>query len=96
MGKSEIEEGREKKTDKKPDKKIDKNIYNFEDQVKRLEAIVKRMETGELPLEEALKLFEEGIKISRQCQKELDAAEQKVEKLVQVSPVETEPFDVES
>ena len=76
--------------------KDNENDYGFESQVKRLEAIVKHMETGNLPLEESLKLFEEGVKISRQCQKELDAAEQKIEKLVQTSTGETEPFHVKS
>lgn len=54
----------------------------FENKLGRLEEIVQKMESGELPLEESLKLFEEGVKLSRECNKELDSAEQKVKKLV--------------
>lgn len=56
----------------------------FENKLGRLEEIVQKMESGELPLEESLKLFEEGVKLSRECNKELDSAEQKVKKLVGV------------
>jgi exodeoxyribonuclease VII small subunit len=54
----------------------------FEKALERLEAIVKKMEEGELTLEESLKAFEEGIKISRFCIKKLDEAERKVEILL--------------
>lgn len=55
----------------------------FEDALARLETIVSELERGELPLEESLKIFEEGIKLSKTCLKILDDAERKVEILVQ-------------
>ncbi|WP_251359042.1 exodeoxyribonuclease VII small subunit [Kangiella sp. TOML190] len=51
---------------------------NFEQQLEQLEAIVDQLEDGDLPLDEALKVFEKGVKLSRQCQQHLAAAEQKV------------------
>ncbi|AOE50651.1 exodeoxyribonuclease VII small subunit [Kangiella sediminilitoris] len=51
---------------------------NFETQLEELESIVEQLETGELPLEESLKVFEKGVKLSRQCQQLLSEAEQKV------------------
>lgn len=55
----------------------------FEDALARLENIVTELERGELPLDESLKIFEEGIKLSKTCLKILDDAERKVEILVQ-------------
>ncbi len=51
---------------------------NFEQQLEALEAIVDQLEDGDLPLDEALKVFEKGVKLSRQCQQHLAEAEQKV------------------
>ncbi|HEY9031834.1 MAG TPA: exodeoxyribonuclease VII small subunit [Kangiella sp.] len=51
---------------------------NFENQLQELESIVEQLEGGELPLEQALKVFEKGVKLSRQCQQLLAEAEQKV------------------
>lgn len=53
----------------------------FEQSMARLGDIVARLEGGEAPLEESLKLFEEGAKLISACQKQLDTAEQKVLKL---------------
>ncbi|MDI9480231.1 MAG: exodeoxyribonuclease VII small subunit [Syntrophomonadaceae bacterium] len=55
----------------------------FEEALKRLEEIVSQLEDGELELDEAIRLFEEGVKLSLYCQKELKAADGKVQKLVQ-------------
>lgn len=55
----------------------------FEDALARLETIVMELERGELPLDQSLKIFEEGIKLSKTCLKILDDAERKVEVLVQ-------------
>lgn len=55
----------------------------FEDALARLETIVTELERGELPLDQSLKIFEEGIKLSKTCLKILDDAERKVEILVQ-------------
>ncbi len=55
---------------------------DFENALARLESIVGELEKGELALEEALKLFEEGVNISRFCSGKLDEAERKVEVLL--------------
>jgi len=54
----------------------------FEDQLKNLESIVDKLEHGDLPLDESIRLFEEGVKISDACKSELDAAENRVEILL--------------
>jgi exodeoxyribonuclease VII small subunit len=55
----------------------------FEDAMARLETIVSELERGDLPLDESLRIFEEGIKLSKTCLKMLDDAERKVEILIQ-------------
>ena len=55
----------------------------FEQAMARLEAIVNELEKGDLPLDESLKIFEEGIRLSKSCLKVLEEAERKVEVLVQ-------------
>jgi exodeoxyribonuclease VII small subunit len=55
----------------------------FERAMARLEAIVGELEKGDLPLDESLKIFEEGIRLSKNCLKVLEDAERKVEVLVQ-------------
>ncbi len=55
---------------------------DFENALARLESIVGELEQGELALEKALKLFEEGVKISRFCSTKLNEAERKVEILL--------------
>ena len=57
---------------------------DFEKKLERLEEIVDKMETGELTLEDSLKLFEEGVKLSRECNVQLSEAEQKVKLLLGV------------
>jgi exodeoxyribonuclease VII small subunit len=54
----------------------------FEDALEKLEDIVKKMEAGDLPLEDALKSFEDGIKLIRFCQAKLDEAGRRVEVLL--------------
>ncbi len=54
----------------------------FEDALNKLEKIVSKLEEGDIPLEESLKLFEEGIRLSRFCNQKLDEAEKKVEILL--------------
>lgn len=54
----------------------------FENAIKELEQIVEQLEDSELPLDDALKLFERGIKLSQLCSAKLDDAEQTVEQLV--------------
>ncbi len=55
---------------------------DFEKKLKRLEDIVVKMEKGDLPLEESLQLFEEGVKLSRECHKRLNEAESQVKVLM--------------
>jgi exodeoxyribonuclease VII small subunit len=71
---------------------------SFEDALKELESIVKKMESGEAKLEEALGLFERGVKLSRFCSKKLEEAEKKVEMLVKDSrgQYQPTPFEPES
>ncbi len=57
---------------------------DFEKKLKRLEEIVKEMEDGQTPLEKSLTLFEEGVKLSRECNSQLQEAEQKVKILMGV------------
>lgn len=57
---------------------------DFEKKLNRLEEIVQKMEKGELSLDESLKLFEEGVKLSRDCHAQLTNAEAQVKKLVSV------------
>jgi exodeoxyribonuclease VII small subunit len=79
-----------KKTDaaKKPD---------FEFSLARLEEIVGKLESANLSLDDAMKLFEEGVQLSRDCQKHLEQAEGKVEILLKKAGGEmaAEPFDPE-
>ncbi len=56
---------------------------SFEESIQSLEQIVSQLEKGELPLDEALKEFEAGIKLARQCQKTLQEAEKKIASLNQ-------------
>ena len=55
---------------------------DFEKKLNRLEEIVQKMEKGELSLDESMKLFEEGVKLTRDCQTQLTKAEAQVKKLV--------------
>lgn len=56
---------------------------DFESSLAQLEKLVARMESGELGLEESLKAFEEGVRLTRLCQETLSAAEQKVQRLME-------------
>lgn len=55
----------------------------FEDAMVRLETIVSELENGDLSLDESLKIFEEGVRLSKSCLKLLDDTEQKIEILLQ-------------
>ena len=72
----------------------DSGVAGLEKSLEELEALLKELESGELTLEAALAHFERGVKLTRQCQKALQEAEQKVEILLKKSPeAEPEPFD---
>jgi len=69
-------------------------LPKFEECLQRLEHIVDQLEKGEIPLEQALKLFEEGMQLSNACRKELEEAEGKVEILLkQNGRLQAEPFE---
>lgn len=65
----------------------------FEEAAARLEGIVKALESGTLPLEESLLLYEEGVRLVRDCSRELNEAEQKVKVLQRTSAGTVEPVD---
>ena len=62
-----------------------KKSYPFEASLDKLEKLVEKMEDGDLTLEESLKIFEEGVKLTRECQQALANAEQKVKLLIEES-----------
>lgn len=68
--------------------------FNFEEALQELERLVSSMEEGELSLEDSMKAFEKGIKLTRECQTALQKAEQKVQILLNESG-ETQAFEVE-
>ena len=70
---------------------MNQNNKTFEENMKRLEQIVRSMERGDVALEESLKLFQEGTELVRNCQKLLDEAQLQVKKIMTAadgSPVE--------
>ena len=68
----------------------------FEDALLRLERIVDQLEAGNLPLEESLKVFEEGVGLARHCARYLDEAEKRIELLTrdESGTLKMEPFPV--
>jgi exodeoxyribonuclease VII small subunit len=76
---------------------VAKKKEKFEEALQKLEAIVTQMEEGDLPLEETLKAFEEGVRLARFCASKLDEAERKVEKLMrdQAGKLQTTLFSEE-
>ncbi len=69
----------------------------FEDAMRELEDIVKRLESGDLPLEESLKIFEDGVALSRYCFNKLEEAEKRVSILVKdEGGIKREPFEHEA
>lgn len=70
----------------------------FEASLKRLEEIVNKLEAGDLELEKSIEFFEEGMKMAQTCQKKLDEAEKKIEKLIRDrgGELSTEPLEEET
>ncbi len=80
-------------------KTIAREPANFETQLVSLERIVRELERGDLPLERSLELFEQGVKLSRECQERLNEAERRIEVLLRdgegrtvAVPFETDEF----
>jgi len=70
-------------------------LPKFEECIQRLEKIVQELEQGDVPLEKSLTLFEEGIRLSGSCRKELEEAEGKVEILLkQNGKIQAEPLEI--
>jgi exodeoxyribonuclease VII small subunit len=70
---------------------------NFEQGLIELEAVVKELESGDLPLEKALELFEKGVALSAACRKQLVEAETRIETLVRKNDtVQAEPFPADN
>ena len=57
-------------------------MASFEESLKQLESIIAKLERGDLPLEESVRLFEEGVKLSNSCKGDLEAAEGKIQILL--------------
>jgi exodeoxyribonuclease VII small subunit len=73
----------------------DSKTPDFEQALAELEALVERLERGDLPLDEALKTFERGVELTRHCQDSLKVAQQRVEILLKRNGrPEAEPFTV--
>lgn len=72
-------------------------VEKFETALKKLEDVVKKLEGGEISLDESLRAFEEGVKMAVFCSKKLDEAEKKVELLLKKKDggFEKEPFRLE-
>jgi exodeoxyribonuclease VII small subunit len=71
---------------------------SFEAALKRLEEIVRRLESGEAPLDESIELYGEGDKLRQQCEARLQAAQAKIEKIQlgrDGQPAGTTPFDAD-
>lgn len=69
-------------------------MASFEESLTKLEEIVAQLERGDLPLEDSVRMFEEGSRLSAECRKQLEQAEGKVEMLVKQrdGSVKREPF----
>ena len=74
------------------------NSRSFESSLEELERIVRELEQGELPLERSLELFEQGVKLSRECQDRLNQAERRIETLMRDSQGRSvaRPFETEA
>lgn len=72
-------------------------LASFEASLEELEKVVKELEAGDLPLERALSLFEQGVALSESCRKQLEEAESRVEILLKRNDkVQPEPFQSEN
>jgi exodeoxyribonuclease VII small subunit len=71
-------------------------MAKFEDQLTALEAVVERLERGELSLEDSVRLFEEGIKLSNACKLELEKAEGRIQVLVETHSGQLEAADLDA
>ena len=78
--------------------KEDLSKLNFEDALKRLEDIVRKLENGDVPLDQSIALYSEGEQLRGLCQQRLEAAQAKIEKITldrDGKPQGTAPFDAD-
>ena len=71
-------------------------LPNFEASLEQLQGIVKKLESGELTLDQSLKSFEDGVRLTRACQEFLSAADQRIQILTQATTdqkVDLQPFN---
>jgi exodeoxyribonuclease VII small subunit len=74
----------------------DITAMNFEDALRALEDVVRKLESGEVPLDDSITLYERGEQLRKLCQARLDAAQARIEKIVagpDGTPASTQPFD---
>lgn len=72
---------------------------SFEDALRALETVVRKLESGDVPLDDSIALYEHGEELRKACQSRLDAAQAKIDKIVSGAdgkPAGTVPFDAES
>jgi exodeoxyribonuclease VII small subunit len=72
------------------------DTLSFEDALRALETIVRQLESGDVPLEDSISLYEKGEKLRQHCQKRLDAAQARIERIVagpDGTATGTQPFD---
>lgn len=84
------------RSESRPDPAADRDAgTDFEAGMQRLDQIVHELEAGQVPLERAMRLFEEGLQLGTACRKMLDEAEQRVERLLERADgsTTTEPFE---
>ena len=67
---------------------------SFEENLEKLKESVKSLEQGDLPLKETLTIFEEGLRLSKLCNEELEVTQKKIEKIIEINGKPTaEPFE---
>jgi exodeoxyribonuclease VII small subunit len=73
---------------------VDSSIKDFEAAIAELEAIVKRLEEGDMPLEQSLTLYERGVQLSRFCHTRLEEAERRIEILTEGGELKPAPVSL--
>lgn len=72
----------------------DNSIKDFEAAIAELESIVRKLEAGDLPLEQSLELYERGVQLSRFCHAQLEAAERRIEVLNERGDLKPAPAEL--
>jgi exodeoxyribonuclease VII small subunit len=74
----------------------ERNEISFEQAMEQLEEIVNKLESGDVPLEQAIEMFQEGMRLSHLCGQKLDQVERKIEMLIEVEGgFDKKPFEIE-